>query len=323
MAVMHPPHGRGQPLVDRSLARAALVALMLATGPAAAFDPSALDSVVSVLPNWPSGEPLPERPEGSGVAVMTGGYIATNGHVLGAAKSLRVRLADGRIVAAEIVGVDRLTDIALIKAPVELPLREIAPPPPLGATVCAIGNPFGLGLSVTCGVVSAVHRTGTGFNPIEDFIQTDATVNPGASGGALVDADGRLVGMVSAIFTKGADADIGVNFAASMPLVMRVVEDLARHGRVIRAKTGLRVADLDEADRASLVGARVTRADPGGSADAAGLSAGDVITAIGDRAIRRASDVPSALHMHRPGDRVAVAYLRDGTRHVADFELRP
>ena len=318
MAVMHPPHGLGQ-----FLARAALVALMLVAGPATAFDPSTLESVVSVLPDWPSGQPLPERPEGSGVAILAGGYIATNGHVLGDAKSLRVRLADGRILAAEIVGVDRLTDIALIKAPVELPLREIAPPPPLGAPVCAIGNPFGLGLSVTCGVVSAVHRTGTGFNPIEDFIQTDATVNPGASGGALVDADGRLVGMISAIFTKGADADIGVNFAASMRLVMRVVEDLAAHGRVIRAKSGLRVADLDEAQRATLVGARIVRVDPGGSADAAGLAAGDVITAIGSRAIRRASDVTSALHMHRPGDRVDIAYLRDGRRHTAEFELRP
>jgi len=316
---MHPPHGRGQ-FLARACSRAALVALMLAAGPAAAFDPSALESVVSVLPDWPSDQPLPERPEGSGVAILAGGYIATNGHVLGDAKSLRVRLADGRILAAEIVGVDRLTDIALIKAPVELPLREIAPPPPLGATVCAIGNPFGLGLSVTCGVVSAVHRTGTGFNPIEDFIQTDATVNPGASGGALLDADGRLVGLVSAIFTKGADADIGVNFAASVGLVMRVVEDLAQHGRVIRGQSGLRVTDLDEAER---TGARITRVVPGGSADAAGLAAGDVITAIGTRAIRRASDVTSAIHMHRPGARIAVTYLRDGARHVVDFELRP
>ncbi len=319
MAVMHPPHGRGQ-FLARACSRAALVALMLAAGPAAAFDPSALESVVSVLPDWPSDQPLPERPEGSGVAILAGGYIATNGHVLGDAKSLRVRLADGRILAAEIVGVDRLTDIALIKAPVELPLREIAPPPPLGATVCAIGNPFGLGLSVTCGVVSAVHRTGTGFNPIEDFIQTDATVNPGASGGALLDADGRLVGMISAIFTKGADADIGVNFAASAGLVMRVVEDLAQHGRVIRGQSGLRVADLDEAER---TGARITRVVPGGSADVAGLAAGDVITAIGTRAIHRASDVTSAIHMHRPGARIAVTYLRDGARHVVDIELRP
>ena len=315
MAVMHPPHGVGQ-----SLGRAALVALMLATAPAAAFDPSALESVVSVLPDWPADQPLPERPEGSGVAILVGGYIATNGHVLGAAKSLRVRLADGRILAAEIVGVDRLTDIALIKAPVDLPLREIAAPPPLGATVCAIGNPFGLGLSVSCGVVSAVHRTGTGFNPIEDFIQTDATVNPGASGGALLDADGRLVGMISAIFTKGADADIGVNFAASAELVMRVVEDLAQYGRVIRGQSGLRVADLDEAER---TGARITLVVPGGSADAAGLAAGDVITAIGERAIRRASDVTSAIHMHRPGARIVVTYLRDGARHVVEFELRP
>ena len=323
MAVMHLPHGPDQSICRQHLAWVALVALMLIAGPAAAFDPATLDSVVSVLPDWPADKPMPERPEGSGVAVMAGGYIATNGHVLGAAKTLRVRLADGRILAAEIIGVDRLTDIALIRAALDLPVRETAPPPPLGRRVCAVGNPFGLGLSVTCGVVSAVHRTGTGFNPIEDFIQTDATVNPGASGGALVDADGRLVGLVSAIFTKGADADIGVNFAASAELVMRVVEDLAQHGRVIRAKSGLRVADLDEAERTEHVGARITRVDAGGAADTAGLATGDLITAIGDRAIRRASDVTSALHMHRPGARVAVTYRRDGEGHVAEIALLP
>ena len=149
-------------------------------------------------------------------------------------------------LAAEIIGRDPLTDIALLKIDMDLPLLIPGPEPALGDKVCALGNPSGLGLSLSCGVVSALHRTGTGFNPMEDFIQTDAAVNPGGSGGALLDGDDRLVGLVSAIFTKDSDANIGVNFAASHALVMRVTEDLAAHGRVIRGKSGLRVEDLDD-----------------------------------------------------------------------------
>ncbi|MFQ5958929.1 MAG: S1C family serine protease [Alphaproteobacteria bacterium] len=315
---MHIRHGFG----------AAVVALLVAgvaapDARAQLFDAAILESVVSVLPEWPAAEALPERPEGTAVAVLPGGYLATNGHVLGRATRIRIRLADGRVLPAERVGVDRLTDIALIRAPLDLPVPATAPPPPLGARVCAVGNPFGLGLSVTCGVVSGLHRTGTGFNGIEDFIQTDAVVNPGGSGGALVDADGRLVGLVSAIFTKESDADIGVNFAASMRLVMRVAEDLEAHGRVVRGSLGLKAADLSLDERAEIVGARVTRIDPGGAAAAAGLRVGDVIVAVADRAIRKASDVTSAVHMHRIGEPFEVAFLRDGERRTATVTLAP
>ncbi len=318
MAEMHIRHGFA----------AAVAALLFAAVAAAdargqAFDAAILDSVVSVLPEWPATEALPERPEGTAVAVLAGGYLATNGHVLGRAERIRIRLADGRVLEAERTGVDALTDIALIRAPIDLPVPAIAPPPPLGARVCAIGNLFGLGLSVTCGVVSGLHRTGTGFNGIEDFIQTDAVVNPGGSGGALVDAEGRLVGLVSAIFTKESDADIGVNFAASMRLVMRVAEDLAEHGRVLRGRLGLRVADLALDERAEVVGVRIVRIFPGGAAEAAGLAVGDVVVAIGDRAIRSASDVPSAAHMHRVGEAFEVAYFRDGQRRTAAVTLAP
>ena len=301
-----------------------LVALVLGARTASAFSPDILRSVVSVIPEWPaSSRAAAERPEGTAVAVLPGGYLATNVHVIGKARRLKIRLDDGRVFRAERIGIDPLSDIALIRAPIDLPVPESAPPPPLGAPVCAVGNQFGLGLSVTCGVASALHRTGVGFNPIEDFIQTDAVVNPGGSGGALVDGEGRLVGLVSAIFTKESDANIGVNFAASMRLVMRVAEDLARHGRVLRGKLGARVADLAEDERATLTGARVTRIDPGGAAERAGLAVGDVIVRVARRAIGKASDVPSAVHMHRIGERFEVEFVRGAGRRTTTLELAP
>jgi S1-C subfamily serine protease len=280
-------------------------------------------SVVSVLPDWPATGPLPERPEGTAVAVLPGGYLATNVHVLGRATGIRIRLEDGRVLDAEIVGRDRLTDIALIRAPIELPVPAFAGPPALGAPVCTVGNQFGLGLSVTCGVVSATGRSATGFNPVEDFIQTDAAVNPGASGGALVDADGRLVGLVSAIFTKQSDANIGVNFAASIALVMRVAEDLAAHGSVRRARAGLRVADPRLDERAKGAGARVVAVTPGGAAERAGLSPGDVITRMADRAIRGAGDVVTAIYLGRIGDTLEIAFRRDGAPATTRLTLTP
>ena len=131
------------------------------------------------------------------------------------------------------------------------------------------------------------------------------------------------MGIVSAIFTKDADANIGVNFAASLGLVMRVVEDLIAHGRVIRGRSGLRVADLAQADRQRMVGAAIVRIAAGGSAEAAGLKAGDVVTRIGDRPIRRASDVTSAVHMYRAGERFDVTVLRDGLPRTLALQLMP
>ena len=309
----------------------ALVAAMIlavaavTSGPSAAGDSivSAMESVVSLLPEWPGAGRRPKEPEGTAVAVMPGGYLATNDHVLGDAKKVKIKLNDGRIRAAEIIGRDAVTDIALIKAPMDFPVLPIGGNPGLGESVCAIGNQFGMGLSITCGVASALHRTGTGFNEIEDFIQTDAVINPGGSGGALIDGQGRLVGLVSAIFTKDSDANIGVNFAASMKLVLRVVKDLKDHGRVIRGKPGFGVRELTERERAALSGAAIDRVARGGAAIEAGLEVGDVITAIGGRKVRRASDVPSAVHMARPGDSIAIAFIRGGQSRRASLVLRP
>jgi len=280
-----------------------------------------LKSVVSLLPEWPGKGRRPKEPEGTAVAILPGGYLATNDHIIGPAKKIKIRLEDGRVVGAEIIGRDHLTDIALIKAPMDLPVPLIVEDTKLGEDVCAIGNQFGLGLSVTCGVASALHRTGTGFNEIEDFIQTDAVVNPGGSGGALVDGQGRLIGLVSAIFTKESDANIGVNFAASMKLVMRVAKDLKAFGKVIRAKPGFKARNLTLEELKTTAGAAISRLTPDGAADKAGLKIDDVIIAIGKRKIRRASDIPSAIHMFRPGQSFDVEYIRDGKNGKTTLSL--
>lgn len=308
--------------VCRTLAVAALLWPGFA-GDAFAFDPRIMDSVVAVLPEWPAGGRSAEEPEGTATAVLPGGFAATNVHVLGRATTVRIRLADGRLLKAEIVGRDPPTDIALIKVPLDLPVAPVNAEPKLAEKVCAVGNQFGLGLSVTCGVVSAVRRTAAGFNPVEDFVQTDAVVNPGGSGGPLVDAQGRMVGLVSAIFTKKSDANIGVNFAASMPLVMRVALDLKAHGRVKRVRSGLAVEDLSEAERATLSGARIARIQDGSAAATAGLKIGDLILAVDKRPVYRSTDVTAAIYLRRPGERAEVEYLRGGTRAKAALAFAP
>ncbi|MEE9479526.1 MAG: trypsin-like peptidase domain-containing protein [Kiloniellales bacterium] len=313
----------------RSFRSLLLVGLLLYAnlpGPARAFEAGVFDSVVRVLPLWPGhrlggtpGTPPGSAPEGTAVAVLAGGYLATALHVVDQATEITVRLGDGRQMPAELLAADPATDVALLRIAADLPVLPMTPEPPLGTPVCAVGNQFGLGLSVTCGVVSATRRSGVGFNPVEDFIQTDASVNPGSSGGALVDGEGRLVGMLSAIFTKGSDADIGVNFAISAALLIRVVEDLAAHGRVLRALSGFRVADLEGDGLSARVGARVIAVQPGGAAEAAGLSPGDLVTAVAGRAVGKASDVVAAVALHRPGDRLTLEVLRAGA--VLVFEL--
>ena len=291
------------------------------------FDPKIMNSVVAVIPARPGQTPrggtgTRDAPEGTAVAVFDGGYLVTNAHVLGRAAKVDIRLANGRLVAVEIVGRDPRTDLALLKAPMEFPVPQTASAPKLGGRVCAIGNQFGLGLSVTCGVVSARRRTHAGFNPIEDFIQTDAAVNPGGSGGALVDGEGRLVGIVSTIFTKKSDANIGVNFAAAMGLVRRVVGDIKDHGRIKIGWSGLLMAPLSLEDRRKWSGARVARIIPGSAAESSDLEIGDIVTRIDDRPIVLPSDVRAAIFMRRPGDTVLVRYRRGGNDAETGLTLK-
>ncbi len=293
---------------------------------ARAFSPEITKSVVALLPDWstaPTQQARLEEPEGTAVAVLPGGYLATNVHVLASAKTASIRLEGGRVLPVEIVGRDVATDIALIKAPIEFPVPEIGPEPALGSPVCAVGNQFGLGLSVTCGVVSALSRAATGFNAIEDFIQTDAVVNPGGSGGALVDRDSRLVGLISAIFTKRNDANIGVNFAASTRLLYRVVNDLKAFGRVRRVNPGLAVGTLSQEQLEKHSGVSVVRVSPSGPAAIAGLQIGDVIAAVGGRTVRTPPEFIREFHMFRPNESASVSFFRGDSRKTISLKLEP
>jgi len=286
------------------------------------LNPKILESVVSILPEWPSDRRRNKEPEASAVAIFPGGYLATNDHVINLAKSIRVRLNNGRIIKAQIIGRDFLTDLALLKIPKNLPILPIGSYPTIGEKVCAIGNQFGLGLSVTCGVASALHRTGTGFNPIEDFIQTDAVVNPGGSGGALVDKEGNLVGLISAIFTKDNDANIGVNFATSTDLVLRVLREIKEKGRVVRGNPGFKVRNLTIKERQKFVGALIAQISKNSPAKKSGLREGDIIIGINKRNIIRTTDIPSAIHMVRLNVPITIRYIRNGIKDTTTLVLK-
>jgi S1-C subfamily serine protease len=305
-----------------------LLVPLLVLSPARAFDPEVLGSVVSVLPLWPGyeeghmpGRAPTEEPEGTAVAIRAGGHLITALHIVDKARAITVRLADGRLTPAELLGRDKATDLAVLKIAEDLPVPPFGPEPGLGARVCTVGNPFGLDLSVTCGVVSGLRRSGVGFNPIEDFIQTDAVVNPGASGGALLDGEGRLVGILSAIFTKQSDADIGVNFAVSLAMVRRVADDLIAHGRVRWADPGFALLELPRSERRTLSGVRVRDVEPEGPAERAGLRVGDVITAVAGRPARTVAGAMASVYLHRPGETLEIALVRAGTSRTLRLTL--
>ena len=188
-------------------------------------------SIVVVNPVWPGydrpgfGAPKGTAPAGSGIYFSVDDeeettFIVTAAHVVNAAKSINIIDFSGNTAAALIHAIDTRRDIAILRtrlAGIGIAIRQDEPL--IGSHVCALGNSFGLGTGMTCGIVSAVRRSNVGFSEIEDFIQTDAAVNPGMSGGALVDPQGRLVGLIDGIFTKEADIDAGVNFAISVPLI--------------------------------------------------------------------------------------------------------
>jgi len=277
----------------------------------------AMQSVVSVLPEWPDDVKRTEEPEGSGVVVLDGKTILTALHVVDRAVSVRVRTLSGDIYTAHIKGRDRATDIAALTIDKPLPVMALVKETPsLGERVCAIGNAFGLGLSVTCGVVSGVHRAGLGFNRVEDFVQTDASVNPGSSGGALVTADGKFVGLLSAIFTKTSDANIGINFAVASGLAVEVAKQLQADGRVKRPISGARLEQVPEKGQTGKLGARVVSLREGLLAEKSGMKVGDVIVEAGGRRVRKPADFVSAMSSLLIAESFEVKVIRDGTSQI-------
>lgn len=272
----------------------------------------ATNSVVSVLPNWPPNLKRNEEPEGSGVVLLDGRIIATSDHVIGPAKSVLVRTLQGTVLEAEIVLRDPMSDIALLKIDQPLSSIKIANSYNIGETACAIGNSFGLNISLTCGVVSATQVSGVGFNRIEDFVQTDAAVNPGMSGGALVNQNGELIGLLSAIFTKVSDANLGVNFAVSAQLLSRILNDYASKGRVARIEPGIRVRPSLKLGEVGIGGALVVGMDEQSQEAEGGVRLGDVILHFNGRRINRAGAYVAALALVEKGRITTMNVLRNG-----------
>lgn len=262
---------------------------------------------------------------GSGVIVdAVGGYVLTNNHVIDGADDIAVRLEDGREFAAEFVGSDRDTDLAVIRIDAErlaeLPLDE-SDRLRVGDFVVAVGNPFGLGQTVTSGIVSALGRSGLRGLEYQNFIQTDASINPGNSGGALIDLRGRLIGINTAIFTPSG-GNVGIGFAIPASTAAHVMAQLVEHGEVRRGSLGAEAQDLSEALREALGidaarGAVITRLNSSSALLEAGLQAGDVILAIDGREVDGAQGLRNIESLLSVGARVRVDYLRDGEPQVA------
>ena len=268
----------------------------------------------------PSGVPRQrvESSLGSGVIMRKDGYILTNNHVIDGADAIQVLLSDGRSAAAQVVGRDRQTDLAALKIDLDgLSAVTIADSDLLsvGDVVLAIGNPLGFGHSVTQGIVSGLGRFGLNPGTYEGFIQTDAVIHAGNSGGALVDVSGALVGINSLIYTStdgsnGGMVGIGISLAIPSRFAEFVMDDLIRFGRVIRGWLGVQVEQVT----GSVVGDQrllVRGVAPGGPADRAGLQAGDIITHLNNDAI---DDVRLAMYevsLLRPGDKLSMSVLRD------------
>jgi serine protease DegQ len=256
---------------------------------------------------------------GSGVIVDAGeGYVLTNNHVIQGADDIAVTLQDGRSLAAELVGTDPDTDLAVIRIPSEdikaLPLAD-SEQLRVGDFVVAVGNPFGLGQTVTSGIVSALGRTGFRGLEYQNFIQTDASINPGNSGGALINLRGELVGINSAIFTPSG-GNVGIGFAIPADMAAYVMDQLIRFGEVRRGTLGLVVQDLS-ADLAGAFGleqgrgALVAEVVEESAATAAGLQPGDVITSLAGRRVGSAQDFLNAEGQVPVGAEVDVEYLRE------------
>ncbi len=261
-----------------------------------------------------------QRSLGSGVIVdAEQGLILTNNHVIDDADDIKITLNDGREFDAEFVGADRETDLAVIRIDAEdlspLPLFE-SDSLKVGDFVVAVGNPFGLGQTVTSGIVSALGRAGLRGLEYQNFIQTDASINPGNSGGALVNLRGQLVGINTAIFTPSG-GNVGIGFAIPASTASYIMNQLVEYGEVRRGSLGLAVQDLSEELRDALEvdgldGAVITRVEPDSAADEAGLRAGDVILRINDRIVGSSQELRNIEGMLPIGREARIAYWRGG-----------
>lgn len=268
----------------------------------------------------PAGPPVPRREQnlGSGVIVSPEGYVLTNNHVIANADDIQVLLYDGRVAKANLVGADEETDLAVLKIvnAGSLPVIQMADPKNLrvGDVVLAIGNPLGLNQTVTMGIISAIGRQLSNSNP-EDFIQTDAAINLGNSGGALVNSNGDLVGINTLLIGKAANAE-GIGFAIPVDTATNVLRQLIATGHVIRgwlgADYGFVPVAADSGLPAAARGAQVTDIYPNGPAAAAGLQVHDIVLQLGEASIRDPADLSRREAALKPGSHIEVSGLRNG-----------
>ena len=263
-------------------------------------------------------QPQRENSLGSGVIVSTQGLILTNHHVIESADEIEVALADGRTVSARVVGTDPETDLAVLKVDVSnLPAITFAKADQInvGDVVLAIGNPFGVGQTVTQGIISAVGRSHLGINTFENFIQTDAPINPGNSGGALIDTDGNLVGVNSAIYSRSGGS-MGIGFAIPVSLAKQVMEQIIRQGSVTRGWIGIEAQDITpelaesfrlKEVRGSLI-AGILRDSP---AERAGLRPGDILLEIDGRQVQDSSTMLNLISSLKPNKKAILKISRD------------
>jgi len=272
---------------------------------------------------------------GSGVIVdAERGYILTNHHVVENADVIQVSLFNGDSLEAEVIGSDALTDIALLKVNpenlAEIPVGD-SDDVEVGDFVIAIGNPFGLGHTVTSGIVSALGRTGISRDGLEDFIQTDASINPGNSGGALVNMRGELIGINSAIISR-TGGNVGIGFAVPSEIASSIMRQILDFGEVRRGLLGVTIQTMDSESAEALGteidrGALITGIEPGSAAEEAGLKVDDIITGVDGKRIDSNRELANAIGLRGSGEDVEVTYVRDGrersvTAHLGQRTVR-
>ena len=281
------------------------------------------------IPDDPGGRSREVASAGSGVIVdAENGYILTNHHVVANADKIQISLINDETLDAEIIGSDAPTDIALLKVDpenlIEIPIGE-SDTVEVGDFVLAIGNPFGLGHTVTSGIVSALGRTGISRNGLEDFIQTDASINPGNSGGALVNMRGELVGINSAIISR-TGGNVGIGFAVPSEIAASIMRQILDFGEVRRGLLGVTIQTIDEESAAALGteverGALITGIEPGSAAEEAGLRVDDIIIGVDDRRIDSNRELANAIGLKGSGEAVDIEYVRDGRTRSVTAEL--
>tara|TARA_B110000211_G_C14059747_1_gene544974 strand:+ start:929 stop:2101 length:1173 start_codon:yes stop_codon:yes gene_type:complete len=257
---------------------------------------------------------------GSGVIMNPDGYILTNHHVINGASEIKISMHDGREVPATLIGSDAEVDLAVLKINLSnLPYIRIADQAPLsiGDVVLAIGNPFGVGQTVTMGIVSAMGRNQLGLNTYEDYIQTDAAINPGNSGGALINPFGELVGINSAIYSKSGGSQ-GIGFAIPANSAAQVLADITQFGQTIRGWMGIEVQEASPALLTrlelptALEGLIVTGLALNGPAQQSGLMIGDIITSLNDLPSENAKSAMNQIAALRPGENISIEFIRSG-----------